>query len=333
MKSSEINNIVIFYILKSLSGLKRNKQIYEALDIHDNSNYRQRMRRGNKKNEITYAWWPENWWSTTRYTQETIEQENPVFISSDDKYEKLFEQQVYESFCKFIDQYGLGSPEEKETWAKGIIVKCLNRFKVSDEVISLVMNKPLNDVLYLLICKAKDASGSVIEYIPDLESDDPEKQKNESSTIEPVKPKTEYSLIPQLPISGSRFVDRQNETNRIAQAFAEGNRVILLRGIDGIGKSSVIKKYISKHQSEFDCVLFVRFNESLCKTVGAYQIEGMLKWPEEKPHDYFVRTMEIFRSLATDRTLLVVTNFTNADDPDMEVFLRGTHKVIFEKAV
>ena len=148
----------------------------------------------------------------------------------------------------------------------------------------------------------------------------------------PAKAREEYRLRSNPPQARTIFDGRDDLLEEIAACFREGERVLFLEGVGGIGKSELAKQYALRNKDDYDDVLFVTYGGSLKNLVcdpGAIVIDGVSQRPEETEDEFFTRKWRVFQSLAGERTLLIVDNFDVEDDPDLEFFLSGRYRAIF----
>ncbi|HBA47736.1 MAG TPA: hypothetical protein DCZ91_08035 [Lachnospiraceae bacterium] len=107
---------------------------------------------------------------------------------------------------------------------------------------------------------------------------------------------------------------------------------LFLTGMGGIGKSSLVKKYIADNRSRFDAVLYLYYNGSVRKMItddGQLRIHIVDRRKEESESDYFTRKGKILRDLAAGkRMLLVADNFEGEPDEDFRTVLDIGWKVI-----
>lgn len=107
---------------------------------------------------------------------------------------------------------------------------------------------------------------------------------------------------------------------------------LFLTGMGGIGKSSLVKKYIADNRSRFDAVLYLYYNGSVRKMItddGQLRINIVERRKEESESDYFTRKGKILRDLAAGkRMLLVADNFEGEPDEDFIAVLNIGWKVI-----
>ena len=119
--------------------------------------------------------------------------------------------------------------------------------------------------------------------------------------------------------------------DEIHQTFQEGNRVIYLEGMGGIGKSELAKQYAVKFNDSYETVLFVSYTSDLKSIVcdsRAIEIEGLNKFPDEDENTFFQRKMRVFRTLTSQKTLVILDNYDIDYDPDLDSFLEGDFRII-----
>lgn len=141
-----------------------------------------------------------------------------------------------------------------------------------------------------------------------------------------------YKLVSKMPQARDIFDGRDFLLDQIHAAFAEGKRTLFLEGIGGIGKSELAKQYALRYREDYDNILFVTYELSLEKLVcdsTAIEIENFPPIQEEDEHTYFQKKMQALRSIADERTLIIVDNFDVDMDPNLKEFLEGKYRVIF----
>ncbi len=156
--------------------------------------------------------------------------------------------------------------------------------------------------------------------------------KEDSQNADPATVRQEYRLCPRIPQVRDIFIGREDLFAAISQSFDAGNRVLFLEGIGGIGKSELAKQYAITHPERFDQVLFMTYVSNLQELVcdpNTIEIQGLEQQQDESAAAFFQRKIRVFRTLVNERTLLIVDNFDTDTDPDLDVFLEGSHKVIF----
>lgn len=130
-------------------------------------------------------------------------------------------------------------------------------------------------------------------------------------------------LISDFPYPNKNFLGREKELSEIRKAF-DNNHVVFLHGFGGIGKSESAKQYAAIHESEYDAILFLRYENSLSKLIENIEIQNCDLEAEQK--NKILRKM--FNS---QKVLLIVDNFDVDIDGDeyLERFLSLRADIIF----
>ncbi len=132
----------------------------------------------------------------------------------------------------------------------------------------------------------------------------------------------------------SKFIGRQAELNDIKTAFETDGNVVFLVGMGGIGKSEIAKKYAKIHSGEYNAVVWMNFEQSLCHTLAddnALMIKNMNRseYPEDDENKWFHRKVRLLKEWSDKNVLIVIDNFDIDDDPDLEWFCNGAYDVLF----
>lgn len=146
-----------------------------------------------------------------------------------------------------------------------------------------------------------------------------------------VKTVPSQHIVSNLPQPGRVFAGRDNLLKQIEQNFQSGERVVFLEGIGGIGKSELAVQYAIRHKNKYSNIIFTVYSGSIKQMVcdpSMIQIEGIEQRTGEDSVEFFHRKIHVFRSLADEKTLLIIDNFDTDNDPDLEVLLNGVHNVL-----
>ena len=123
------------------------------------------------------------------------------------------------------------------------------------------------------------------------------------------------------------YVGRKNVSQEIDDKFNEGNHVIFLHGIGGIGKTQVAKKYAFDHREQYDTIIFATYEGDLKsliinETPFATEPATIRKIKEneqlETDEEFYKRKLAKIKELSNDRVLIIVDNF---DEEYKEEFL------------
>lgn len=118
-------------------------------------------------------------------------------------------------------------------------------------------------------------------------------------------------LISKYPISSCGFVGREEEIKRIEQAFSEGEHIVFLQGIGGIGKSELAKRYAKLHEKSYNAILFEGHTESIRDWLDGLEIQNFSGNQEER--------RRYLSSLLDKNILLIIDGYDQVDDDDWEV--------------
>ncbi len=129
-----------------------------------------------------------------------------------------------------------------------------------------------------------------------------------------------YSYLISTPINTPPYVIGRSREIEFLETWNKNDsqQNLFLTGMGGIGKSTIVRHFLSEHRSEWDSVAFLYFNGNLRHTITddvGMRINGTERLPEEKETDYFERKLNKIREiLSRDHVLLVIDNFENRHD-------------------
>ena len=140
------------------------------------------------------------------------------------------------------------------------------------------------------------------------------------------------SVIPK-----SIFYGRDNVIKKISQKFENGERVVFLQGIGGIGKTEIAKQYIECSKRKYDTVIFATYSGSLVNLINGeipFEIEPAFirdvtaNGIQEDDLSFFKRKLHEIQKLSNERTLIVVDNFDVAYDDALPELLNGRYHLL-----
>ena len=144
--------------------------------------------------------------------------------------------------------------------------------------------------------------------------------------------KTYYRLKEKMPEAKTEFYGRQYMLNEIDRKFREGNRILFLEGMGGIGKTELAKVYAKIHRNEYNRILFVTYESSLRELIldqNSFEISGFERMDGESDEDWFRRKLREIHALTDSRTLIITDNYDTDTDPDFESYTDGNCRMIF----
>lgn len=123
---------------------------------------------------------------------------------------------------------------------------------------------------------------------------------------------SDFLLDYHIPSVGKVFVGRDREMNEIHERM-EGNDCLFLTGIGGIGKSELAKQYIKLYKKEYENVIYLRYTESLKKTIaGLNFVDDNWEMSEERR---FTEHYKFFKRL-NSATLVILDNFDTVPEKE-----------------
>lgn len=118
------------------------------------------------------------------------------------------------------------------------------------------------------------------------------------------------------------FVGRIDELTKLHCAL-EDSSLVFVRGVGGIGKTELMRKYLSIHQDEYDAVVFMLYNGSVSECLQDIEIIGVDSQDKDKK--------SLLKEICdNDKILLVLDNYDVApnESEDLEALLDLNCKVI-----
>ena len=97
------------------------------------------------------------------------------------------------------------------------------------------------------------------------------------------------------------FVGRRDDLAQLHHALAD-SRLVFVQGAGGIGKTELVRKYISIHQDEYDAVVFMLYNGSVSDCLNDIEIIGVDS--EDKNKKTLLREI-----CDNDKVLLILDNY------------------------
>lgn len=215
-------------------------------------------------------------------------------------------------FVVVISHNSISSPEvTKEVTEATRVCRYILPFKVDDEDLSDRLRYHLGP------CHWLDA------VAPPLESRIEEllqRIRNLSDEDEVYRNYGQRRLVDKIVLPRTLFLGREEEIQEIARCLEE-EHVLFLQGMGGIGKSEIAKGYARTFRDQYDTVIFASYTTGLLDLVNGEElpIENLHRNSDgESAEAYFRRKLQVFQSLATPRTLLIVDNFDVDGDPHLE---------------
>lgn len=119
------------------------------------------------------------------------------------------------------------------------------------------------------------------------------------------------------------FCGRDDVLKDIQKYFENGERVLFLYGIGGIGKTQIAKQYAKQYRKDYDTVIYATYNGSIKNLIlsdANFAIDPALvrytlsDGTMEKDDDFYKRKSEKIKKLADEKTLIILDNFDVEND-------------------
>lgn len=121
--------------------------------------------------------------------------------------------------------------------------------------------------------------------------------------------------VHSTPVQGSvAFYGRQKEIKALSALLEQADHGIAsIYGMGGIGKSTLVRKYVADHSAVWDAVLWLYDQGNLAQTIAddtLVQVNTVHRLKEESTEEYLQRKIQTLSSVAAEqRILLVIDNF------------------------
>ena len=127
-------------------------------------------------------------------------------------------------------------------------------------------------------------------------------------------------VIPKFPSVSPDFVGRDAEMKQITESL-QTNHVLYISGIGGIGKTTLVKNYISRYRTEYDVIAYLEYDGDIQHTFcddTQLQISTVTRQDGEPLEDYFARKSKAFKRICGGRRVLfVLDNYTDRLTKDL----------------
>lgn len=131
-------------------------------------------------------------------------------------------------------------------------------------------------------------------------------------------------VIPRFPTVPTNFVGRDSELKAIADNL-NGDRVLYITGVGGIGKSALVRSYIERRKIDYDVIAYLEFESDLVRTFSddmQLQLSTVSRFDGESDGEYFTRKLTHFKRICGEkRVLFVIDNFSGRVTKDLSRIL------------
>lgn len=127
-------------------------------------------------------------------------------------------------------------------------------------------------------------------------------------------------IIPHLPAVSPNFVGRDGELKAISESLKD-NRVLFITGIDGIGKSTLVRNFIDRNKSEYDVIVYLEYEGDFIRSFTddmQLQISTVSQLNSESVDEYYNRKLSQFKNICGEKhVVFVIDNFSGRITKDM----------------
>lgn len=143
-------------------------------------------------------------------------------------------------------------------------------------------------------------------------------------------------LKSRLPEISPCFYGRREELEEIHKTFQNGEHVLFLQGIGGIGKSELAKHYAVLYEKEYETVIFAHcvsdlksliINDEEIPIVSMMRDKTELEEYEEE-EEYLERKFKVLKELENENILIVIDDFNQKSDVNLNALLKLKYKIL-----
>lgn len=116
-------------------------------------------------------------------------------------------------------------------------------------------------------------------------------------------------VISSIWLGNETFYGRKKELAELEELLSARHPVSALTGMGGIGKSTLVRKYLTLHQAEYDAVLYLYDNGTAAGILTDDQtvsINTIHRAKEESVEEYFLRKRDALKHLCAEQRVIVV---------------------------
>ena len=124
-------------------------------------------------------------------------------------------------------------------------------------------------------------------------------------------------------IANTNFIGRTTELESIHEALNQKS-VVILSGAGGIGKTELVKFYVSKYGKDYDNVIFASYVvdiKSMINDDNVVSINNFHPSDKDNENDYFWLKIRKLKEICNEKTLFVIDNLNNLEDENLSKLL------------
>lgn len=213
-----------------------------------------------------------------------------------------------EIFIVIISHNSILSPEVlKEVTEATRICNYILPFKVDDDLLSPALKYHLGPCHWLdaVTPPLEQRLNELLDRLNHLSDEDAVYMNKERK-----------KLMDKIVHPSCNLLGREAEINWLEEHFSQGDRILFLQGMGGIGKSEIAKKYAEQFAAEYDTIIFASYTSTILDLVCSddITIEHLTRLNDETQELWFRKKLDSLRLLASERVLIIIDNFDTYED-------------------
>ena len=137
-------------------------------------------------------------------------------------------------------------------------------------------------------------------------------------------------------LKNPHFVGRKKELKELDECI-KTNHHVFIRGIGGIGKSEIARRYAELNKDKYDTIILAKYIENLEQLIisnNTFSITNFSRIKNESGElendkEYCERKLKCIKEIAENkRTLIIIDNFDTFEDEYLEQILAGNYDLI-----
>ena len=137
-------------------------------------------------------------------------------------------------------------------------------------------------------------------------------------------------------LKNPHFVGRTKELNELDE-YIKANHHVFIRGIGGIGKSEIARKYAELNKDKYDTIIWAKYTKNLEQLIisnNSFSITNFSRIKNESGElendkEYCERKLKCIKEIAENkRMLIIIDNFDTFEDEYLEQILAGNYDLI-----
>ena len=145
-------------------------------------------------------------------------------------------------------------------------------------------------------------------------------------------------LVSTSPIIPKKvFCGRDEVISDISDAFNNGEHVVFVYGVGGIGKTQIAKQYAKQHKDDYDVIIYATYDRCLRDIVLSDSIfmlsPALTRYTledgsQEDSESFFARKLEAIRQAANERVLILLDNFDVEEDEHLADLVDARYRLL-----